>query len=1252
MFARNRTARFCGVFLWLLSFFIVVGKGHSAVQVRFEADCLAERITINPRDGSLRYGETDFEMNPMGFALLLRRYYCSAETGAGVFGQGWTSVFDRRLERSGEGMVLCDEWGNKVEFKKGWGSLYHSATGRPQQLMIDAEGALLRDWRGKFWSFDPKGHLTGIYNASMCGLNIEYNEGKISRICDDFGRSIQFETDRAGRIVEARTSSGDFRRYEYDRGFLVRVSDRSGVLSEYFYDSKGRLVAVTLLGKERAVVSYDGIGRVRTISGPGVPRRAVSYREIKVPFPARLTEIADAFGNVMRYRFRDNPPECQITLPAGGAATIAYNERRLPVSIDLPGGRRIRMSYDGSGNLTGLVVPGGRGYSFSYTGRGDLRRWTRLDGTVFSFEWQGKAGARVCEIQGARPSDVRRIGFDGEGRLAWFAQGRQRAILFSRDARGDLSRIVPRDGRSGLLINLDEASRIARIALPGRPAFQAIYGLGGHLLALSDSVGYRLSFLRDRLGRLSGIEDCEGRRETFERNRWGRPTLWRGPDGSEGRFVCDIEGNLVEIRPPGGGIARYRYGERDLATSETRLGAWWELKYDEFGAVVQRRGARPGGLRIFYDPMGWPAKLVRAAQKTVRFQCGPDGKIQRISGDGCDFRFGVDSAGRPARVADAANRTWAQWELADSGRVKALSTSAGRWTYEYDERGRLVVLTAGGREKFRVRYEYENPQSRLPSRVLLPGGTTVAYTYDAYGRPSSIRAVLPSGKTALSERYRYDGRGNIVAVESSGSRTEWEYDARNRLVAERRDGHLYARIRYGADGRILAIAGESGDVEFVYDAEGKVVRSSRARFDYDVDGNISGRRDEKGLVRFEFDSTGRLTGVETSSGIVRYRYSPNGWLIGRDSRGRSARWFFLGDLPLFGALRGGRMARWFPPDPFRGRPPLGSVGEAAPAEIAFADGFGRLRAVGGVGGEPLRRIVWDLLGPVVGGEGDLVFAPVSVEALSFDAGSGLSGDYDLETGLALSPRSFLEHLFSYAGSAARPPLPVWASRAAGAREAEPALIEETAACCAAGRFAPEEGALLRYIIASLRSPGWPDAGGDETFDSILDGHSFLAPAEIARRITETVFRDATGGLSPAILRSHAAVPARWSGLGGFRAICPTLSILPPVVLERGFVRETVWRDDPCFGASDDAVHGWIGRLLGRSSDFSGVRIGDDGCLRLAGELLELVRWGVEIGQRPPDRPLPQASERPARDESAARRRARCEKFFGNLASTP
>jgi hypothetical protein len=126
-----------------------------------------------------------------------------------------------------------------------------------------------------------------------------------------------------------------------------------------------------------------------------------------------------------------------------------------------------------------------------------------------------------------------------------------------------------------------------------------------------------------------------------------------------------------------------------------------------------------------------------------------------------------------------------------------------------------------------------------------------------------------------------------------------------------------------------------------------------------------------------------------------------------------------------------------------------------------------------------------------------------------------------------------------------------------------------------------------------------------------------------------VLRDGSGGLPASAFTPHVGVPAPWVGLGHFRTVCPTLSILPPVILESDRGGDNVRQSDPAFTASDNALHGWMAKFVAHAADRSDVRPGEDGSLRHLGELLEMARWAMHVSDRAETETVAATTESPA-----------------------
>ncbi len=139
----------------------------------------------------------------------------------------------------------------------------------------------------------------------------------------------------------------------------------------------------------------------------------------------------------------------------------------------------------------------------------------------------------------------------------------------------------------------------------------------------------------------------------------------------------------------------------------------------------------------------------------------------------------------------------------------------------------------------------------------LPGGATVTYGYDAWGRIDAVVARDPGGNTVFSEARQYNAADRVIA----------------RSVGGREQGFVY-----DTHGRLLSATGlPTGNEAFTYDARGNRLSTAWATnaWSYDVDNQLR----SYGSATAEYDAAGRLILTASGGQTNRYVYDQAGRLI-------------------------------------------------------------------------------------------------------------------------------------------------------------------------------------------------------------------------------------------------------------------------------------------------------------------------------------------------------------------------------------
>ena len=291
--------------------------------------------------------------------------------------------------------------------------------------------------------------------------------------------------------------------------------------------------------------------------------------------------------------------------------------------------------------------------------------------------------------------------------------------------------------------------------------------------------------------------------------------------------------------------------------------------------------------------------------------------------------FEYDNRGNLIRESDTSGLDW-QYIFDDHNNlVEQIGRIDGethiRKRFEYDTLGRMVAAIDGNGN--RTRYSYQGMSGKAAS-VVMPEGTTFAYSYDAAGRCMSITGemgMVQFGYTNLNlqsmridalgntTKYFYDMLGNLTKVVlpnqynsqiGDGIGVQYSYDAMDHQILSIDPVGNIVATPYNKQGKLSKQinpntynphTGEGLGIEYVYDEEGRRIKTvypdgGIERIKYDSCGNIVKKispsnydkdaDDGPGLV-YEYDCENRLVQITGPDGIVikRYVYDLRGAII-------------------------------------------------------------------------------------------------------------------------------------------------------------------------------------------------------------------------------------------------------------------------------------------------------------------------------------------------------------------------------------
>ncbi|MFH1723574.1 MAG: LamG-like jellyroll fold domain-containing protein [Elusimicrobiota bacterium] len=659
----------------------------------------------------------------------------------------------------------------------------------------------------------------------------------------------------AGKLIEARGSSGDSLSFEYDtQDRLHRVATSDGRAQTFDYGSNGDMLAITTPEGREDTFGYDTDHRMTSIAkGWGGRSMAVAYDSA-----GRVSSLADSAGSTLYSVSYDTAASKTVTTDASGnQKTFEYVEksgRKALASVTGDSAWQPQVVYDDQLNKTAITGPSGSTTRFTYDTRGNVTSATDPKGGLTRYTYEPDRN-RLTSITDPK--------------------GNKTALVY--DSRGSLRKVENALG-SIKEIAYDEGGRPVSHWDANRNRTDFTYDPQGQLSSMTDPLGEKVVLIRDTLGRVTEAIDNAGKATKTTYSEFGGVTSVTDARGNVTRFGYDFAAGrpiLTEITDPRDKVTRFGHDSRGRRTWTTNpLGQGESLTYDETGALTSATNARGQSVSFEYDQRDRITAQRRPEGDTI-LEYNAGGKLTRASGPDSTANKTYDSAGLRAGMQETLPGGLSvslSYSYDANGNRTGLTTPWGTYSYSYNALDRLTSITNPYGQT--VLFTYDSRDKR--TSIELPNGTATNYSYDAGGR---IRQILHrKGTTALAfAEYGYDNAGNRVSLRDTSGTHGFSYDEIHRLTsashpADTQLPFLNETFAYDAAGNRVADARGSG---YLYDDANRNLQDAEFDYSYDASGNLTRKtsRSGGGSTNYSHDSQDRLTRIELPDGtVISYRY--------------------------------------------------------------------------------------------------------------------------------------------------------------------------------------------------------------------------------------------------------------------------------------------------------------------------------------------------------------------------------------------
>ncbi|MEV0629133.1 RHS repeat-associated core domain-containing protein [Nonomuraea wenchangensis] len=851
---------------------------------------------FNHLSGNYAPTTTDASVSVAGPPLSVSRTYNSLDPRTdGIFGAGWTTRWDMRVEEEPTGSLLVTyPSGEQMRFAPTGNGMYAPPQGTFATMAAQqAGGWRLMDKSATSYWFDASGRLVRITDGRGRAQELTRGpDGRLAKVTATGGRSLTF-TWAGNHVANVSTDPVDGNpltwTYTYEGDLLVKVCPPTSATActTYAYGTASRYRSVII---DSSPEYYYRLDEADTRTG---------------------TTVASAAG----WNITEQQAKLNGTTPADLGA-------RVPGA--LAGSPNTAMRFKGAATSTFVQLPAN-----SVSGQGGelaVEAWfrTTASGTVIGMQSSGNGTPSSF-------TPVVYVGGDGKLRGEFFT-GPSTVAQTPITSAGAVN-----DGNWHHAVLSSVETRPATSSAPARHT-QTLYLDGAAVGTLTGEVQHG-DMVETRIG--SGYGS----------------TAW--PSSTTGTALFPFNGDIDEVaiygKPLGAAVVQRHFAAGKPQPQLTKVtqpsGRVWAVNtYDPDGGRLATHTDAHGGTWKLSDPV-YAKQTTVSTFATVTVTDPDNGVVTYVSDAqrgyrdvsvtdqvGATTKYAYDVGGYPAKVIDPNGNVV---ELAFNGRGNLLSKTTCRTAgancateyYDYfvdadkpfDPRNDVRTAQRDGRsasptdESYMTSWTHnafgEKTKATTPATEDFPAGRSTSSAYTDGTEPAEGGGTMPAGLVKSDKdfkgnetTYTYNAAGDLVTESlPSGLVKKYAYDPLGRMistteVSEANPDGVTTTTSYDGMGKPLTKAGPGirNDVDgkihtlrwsATYDADGLPLTETSAdltggdaartsTYTYDAHGRQETVTGPEGAVtRFGYDAKGqKISSTDPRGATLAYTYTPRGEL--------------------------------------------------------------------------------------------------------------------------------------------------------------------------------------------------------------------------------------------------------------------------------------------------------------------------------------------------------------------------------------